>query len=154
MNINLITDALTRKELLNIAPPLFALESGKVSSIDEIVDSMCSDGVSISDSYPRKGGLSIKSSSNTRPKKEYWPLVKDEFRIFLCTNNDKYTVLWKKLAQLEDKSTTTIVAVISAYMGSKIGVEGGLLSGLVAVCLFGMLKIGKEAFCQYISETT
>lgn len=82
------------------------------------------------------------------PPKECWPQVKNEFHIFLCTDNPKYDDLRKKLDSSASATSTTIIGAIAAAIGSHLGFEAGALVGLVAVCLYGVLKIGKEVYCS------
>jgi hypothetical protein len=46
-----------------------------------------------------------------------------------------------------EKGTKSIVAIISAFIGSVLGVEATLLTGFCAVSLYAILKVGKEAYC-------
>ncbi len=69
---------------------------------------------------------------------------------FLCEDSPKYKELWERLGKLEKKSSSAIVLVISGYIGEKAGMEGSILAGFVAVCLYGAAKVSKEALCQYM----
>ena len=82
------------------------------------------------------------------PSKEWWPKVKYEFHVFLCTDDKKYENLRKKLADSGGTTSATILSTISAAIGSSLGFEAGAITGLVAVCIYGLIKIGKEAYCD------
>jgi len=84
----------------------------------------------------------------SRPPKKYWEAVKVEFRILICTEDEKYSNLRKKLALEYQKGTKSAVALISALIGSILGVKATLLVGFCAVVLYGVLKVGKEAYCS------
>lgn len=73
-----------------------------------------------------------------------------EMQVFLCTGDKRYKALWKQIEELKKKSTTAIVGIIAAYLGASIGVAATLLSGFVAVCLYAVVKVGKEACCRYV----
>ncbi len=89
----------------------------------------------------------FKRSQEKLPPKEWWPKVKYEFHVFLCTDDKKYRDLRKKLRESGNVTSTTILTMISAAIGSSLGFEAGFIVGLVAVCLYAVIKIGKEAYC-------
>jgi hypothetical protein len=78
---------------------------------------------------------------------DYWQRLKNEFKIFVCTNDKKYSSLKKSLSTSADKSQTTIVATIAAGMAAQFGVVAGVLVPFVAMCLIVLIRLGKEAFC-------
>ena len=88
-----------------------------------------------------------KRSHEELPPKEWWPKVKNEFHIFLCTDDNKYTDLRKKLKESGSVTSTTVLSAVAAAIGSSLGFELGAIVGLVAVCIYGAIKIGKEAYC-------
>lgn len=81
------------------------------------------------------------------PPKDWWPRVKEEFHIFLCTDEKRYEELREKLQDSANATSVTILSVISAAIGNSLGFEAGVIVGLVAVCLYAVIKIGKEAYC-------
>jgi len=88
-----------------------------------------------------------KRSKDHLPPKEWWPKVKEEFHVFLCTDDKKYDDLRKKLKSSASATSTTILTSIAAAIGSTLGFEAGAIVGLVALCLYALLKMGKEAYC-------
>src|ERR1700732_4362938 len=54
-------------------------------------------------------------------KKRYWPLLKREMRIFLCTKSKKYADIKRKLNSAHTKSQTMVVSLIAAGLASTIG---------------------------------
>jgi hypothetical protein len=99
-----------------------------------------------------RGIFASPTEDDHRPDKKYWDLVKEEMTIFLCTSDKKYKELWRRIDALEKKNTTAIVALVSAYLGETLGAPATVLAGFVAVCLYGAIKIGKEALCRYLHE--
>jgi len=91
-----------------------------------------------------------KRSKDHLPPKEWWPKVKQEFHIFLCTDDKKYEKLRKQLKSSARATSTTILPSITAAIGSTLGFPAGAITGLVALCLYGLLKIGKEAYCANV----
>lgn len=81
------------------------------------------------------------------PPKDWWPRVKEEFHIFLCTDEKRYEKLREKLQDSANATSVTILSVISAAIGNSLGFEAGAIVGLVAVCLYAVIKFGKEAYC-------
>lgn len=88
-----------------------------------------------------------KRSYEELPPKEWWLKVKREFHVFLCTDDNKYADLRKKLKDSGNVTSTTVLSAIAAAISSSLGFELGSIVGLVAVCIYGAIKIGKEAYC-------
>jgi ABC-type antimicrobial peptide transport system permease subunit len=86
-------------------------------------------------------------SQEKLPPKEWWPRVKHEFHVFLCTDDAKYEDLREKLRESASVTSTTVLSAIAAAIGSTLGFEAGAIVGLVAVCIYAAIKIGKEAYC-------
>jgi hypothetical protein len=134
-------------ELTYEAPPLFAWEMGIASTDEEVANLMYRGGRFLPQMSTRR-----TPPEDTRPEKTYWDYVKNEMRLFLCTDDKKYKALWKQIDAMQKKSTTAIVGVIAAFLGSSLGAPATILAGFVAVCLYAALKVGKEAYCQYSSN--
>jgi hypothetical protein len=147
MDVEFLLATLNKDQLIYEASPLVAWDIGTAETIDDVAE------------YMYKGGRYSPQASakppqvhgpDQRPSKKYWDCIKSEFLVFLCSSDQKYSELWNRLGKIQNQGTTVIVGVISAYMGSKLGIEAGVVSGFVAVCLYGALKIGKEALCKYL----
>lgn len=150
MDAEALLTVLDKDQLVYEASPLVAWDLGTAETIDDVAE------------YMYRGGRYLPQASvkppqvlgpDQRPPKKYWDCVKSEFLVFLCSSDKKYSELWNRLGKIENQGTTAIVGVISAYMGDKLGIEAGVASGFVAVCLYGALKIGKEALCKYLSSS-
>lgn len=135
-------------DLVLEATPLVMWELGIVNNMDDIAKFLWRGG-------PQPPRASSRVPKNTmalivdkRPDKKYWQVVKEELTIFLCTNDKKYRELWSRINALENKGTNTIVLLVSGYLGEKFGLQASLLAGFVAVFFYGVLKIGKEAYCR------
>jgi len=161
-------------ELVLLSRELIGWQYGAVRSLDEVAEYMCKGGPYFSElaQDPKKsqrlsseferflevkhiiynyhGALPPGRDEDPRPPKKYWEYVKKEFFEFLCNGSEKYNELWSRLGKLESKSTTLTVTTIAAYFGDQIGVGAGVLAGFVAVCLYGVTKIGKESLCEYL----
>ena len=135
------------RELTYEAPPLFAWEIGIASTDEEVANLMYRGG-----RFPPQMSTRRTPPEDTRPEKTYWDHVKNEMRLFLCTDDKKYKALWKQIDAMQKKSTTAIVGVIAAFLGSSLGAPATILAGFVAVCLYAALKVGKEAYCDYSSN--
>ena len=143
---NLLT-LITPADLVLEATPLVMWEMGAASTEDDVARFMYRGG-----SFPPQASLSPPPAEDHRPEKKYWDYVKLEMRALLCTDDKKYRALWKQVSELQKKSTATIVSVIAAFLGASIGASATLLAGFVAICLFGVLKLGKEAYCGFTSK--
>ncbi len=78
---------------------------------------------------------------------EYWAKLKHEIMLLICTNDSKYRNLRRDLSASGRKSQTAVISVIAAAMASQFGATVGVLVPFCALCLIGVLRIGKEAFC-------
>lgn len=147
MNTQSLLSEIDLLELTAAAPPLIAWKLGIVQTENEVAAFMY-----------RGGPVSPQASAHDprgedrRPDKTYWEAVKTEMHLFLCTNDNRYQELWKRLAALEGQGTTALVGVIATFMGASIGAPATLISGFVAVCLYGIAKLGKEAYCRFANQ--
>jgi hypothetical protein len=143
-----LLEAVEAEELLYEAPSLYAWQLGAVSNAEGVAQFMYRGGP-----FPPQASASRKPPpEDPRPEKRYWEFVKTEMQTFLCTDDKRYKSLWKQIEELKKRSTTAIVGVIAAYLGASIGVAATLLSGFVAVCLYAVIKVGKEAYCNYVAR--
>lgn len=148
MNTETLVAEVDPVELMSLAPELVIWRRGVVDTPDDLAQFMVKGGpVS-----PRMSAVA-PHGEDSRPDKSYWEAVKTEMGLFLCTDDKRYRVLWNKLNAIEKKSSATIVGVIAAFLGASIGAPAALLSGFIAVCLYGITKLGKEAYCRYIGQT-
>jgi hypothetical protein len=85
---------------------------------------------------------------------DYWPRLKKEFAVFMCTKDEKYVALRQKLSSTTGKSQTAIVSTISAAMAAQFGVVAGVLVPFVTMCLVVVARTGLEAFCSYAKWDT
>ncbi len=145
MDSSTLLAELNPDDLIIEAPSVIAWKLGIVDNADDVAQFMYRGGP-----YPIASGAPGKSEDR-RPEKTYWQAVKSEMNLFLCTDDKRYQELWQRISELDKKSTSTVVAVVSAYLGSIIGVAGTVIAGFVAVCFYALLKLGKEAYCRYKS---
>ena len=135
-----------KSELQYIAPSLFVFSDDVETAASLLYrEGMASPLASSEDK--EKAIERIKNELESRPPKKYWEAVKSEIRILICTDDEKYSKLRKQLTLEGEKGTKSIVAIISAFIGSVLGVEATMLTGFCAVSLYAISKIGKEAYC-------
>lgn len=79
---------------------------------------------------------------------KYWHAVKDEIYLLICTDDKKYADLRKQLEKGEAKSSTAIVALITASLTFYIGMVAGIVVPLCALVLLAVTRVGKNAFCK------
>ena len=140
-------------ELLIEAPMCQLLDTDDKFTIDDVASLMVKDAPQFFAMLKSKENERLakelhKKTQENLPPKEWWPKVKYEFHVFLCTDDKKYENLRKKLADSGSATSTTILSAISAAIGSSLGFEAGAIIGLMAVCIYGLIKIGKEAYCD------
>jgi hypothetical protein len=91
--------------------------------------------------------LNAKKELESRPPKKCWSYVKEEIRILICTDDEKYEKLRAQLEKAHDKGTTYIVGTITGVVGATLGIPAGVITPFCALALSSALKIGKEAYC-------
>ncbi len=143
---------ITPMDLIAEAPQIQLLHFGDKFTIDDAAALMVQGAPQFFASLKPKEKEELikghyKRSQENLPPKEWWPKVKYEFHVFLCTDDKKYKDLRKKLKESASVTSTTILSTIAAAIGNSLGFEAGAIVGLVAVCLYGVIKIGKEAYC-------
>ncbi len=148
MNSTDLLAALNSTELIYEARALMAWEIGTVQDMDSVAQFMYKGGPWLPQASSRPPRRIQLSEDDPRPEKKYWILVRDELTIFLCMDDKKYKELWSRINSLEKKGTGVLVLVVSGYLGEKFGLQASLLAGFVAVFFYGVLKIGKEAYCR------
>lgn len=112
---------------------LYIHEIGNKSlSIEEV-------GLILSDNFNKDSKLAFSGN--------LWLTIKQEFCILICTNDKKYIETRKSLITVGKDTKTVIVAIISASIGSSLGIIAGIVTPFCMLCLFALLHVGKEAFC-------
>jgi hypothetical protein len=147
MDTKSLLDAVNPDELTVEAPNLIAWKLGIVDNMDDVAQFMYRGGP-----FSPQASTRPPPAEDKRPEKKYWELVKEEMGVFLCKDDKRYRELWKRITALEQKSTTALVGVIAAFLGQVIGAPATLLAGFVAVCLYAVAKLGKEAYCRYLNQ--
>jgi len=89
----------------------------------------------------------LQKERESRPPKKYWDQVKDEVFSLVCSDSVKYSDLRKQLSTTYDNGTKALITIISASIGSTLGLEAGIISGFVTLALHMVIKIGVEAYC-------
>lgn len=144
-NTQSLIDSIDPLELTAAAPPLTAWQLGLVDSADAVA-ALLSHGGPVSAQGGVQHGL---AEQDTRPDPSYWTAIKAQMHIFLCTDDERYRELWRRIDALENKTTGTLVGLIATALGASIGVAATLVAGFVAVSLYAVIKLGKEAYCVY-----
>ena len=147
MNTQSLLSEIDLGELTASAPPLIAWKLGLVQSEDEVAAFMYYGGPA----SPR-ASVGGTPGEDRRPDRSYWEAVKTEMHHFLCTNDKRYREIWKRIDALEGKGTTALVGVIATSLGATIGAPATLIASFVAVCLYGVAKLGKEAYCRSANQ--
>jgi hypothetical protein len=146
-----ITELLADLELNDLvleATPLVMWDLGVIDNMDDIAQFLWRGGPRPPQASARPHKDTIALIVDERPDKKYWQMVKEELTAFLCSNDKKYKELWSRINALESKGTSSIVLLVSGYLGEKFGLQASLLAGFVAVFFYGVLKISKEAYCR------
>lgn len=133
-----------------------ALLSQLPDNVREGIEAMESEGVdwnSIGEALADAPSNAIPSQKGGGDwKDDLWEEVKAEFRIFLCTDDEKYSDLKDEGEDLGDMGVRLLVASLSSLIGSQIGVAGGMIAPLVVWLLTVGNRIGQEALCAQLVQ--
>jgi hypothetical protein len=98
-------------------------------------------------------GLGVSASARSDgvhrpPPVTYWAAFKDEFRLLVCTEDEKYKKLRDAIEKSTDKSQTTLISMMAGTLGAYLGVAAALVIPLVVLCMLVVVKLGVGAFCR------
>jgi hypothetical protein len=140
---------LNETELLAACPYISILEEQKID-----IDTL---GYGLSLTFQGCGprGMAGKDQIHlwflTRPR-NYWVEVKKEIYLLLCTKDRKYFDIRNHFKKKSATSTTAIVGMLSATVATQIGAAAGIVTPLVALLLYGLLKVGVNSWCNLQSK--
>jgi hypothetical protein len=80
--------------------------------------------------------------------RDYWVEVKKEIYLLICTKNRKYSAIRTHFKKKSNASTTAIVGMLSATVATQLGAAAGIVTPLVALLLYGLLKVGVNSWCN------
>jgi hypothetical protein len=80
--------------------------------------------------------------------RDYWAEVKKELYILLCTKDKKYADLRSRFSKDSGPATTTFVGMLSATIATQLGAVEGVVTPLIALLLYGMIKLGLNSWCN------
>lgn len=83
---------------------------------------------------------------------DYWPAVKREAYILLCSDDIKYNDLRNSLSGKSEIATTYILSTISAAVASQVNLTLGMVTPLIAVLLHTFARLGIGAWCMIQTE--
>jgi hypothetical protein len=75
---------------------------------------------------------------------DLWQAVKWEFRCFLCTDSEPYADLRHQWPTLKATSSAHAVASLTACIGAKLGVAGGVLVPMLTWLIMVARRRGRE----------
>lgn len=81
-------------------------------------------------------------------KKSMYDYIKREIHNLVCKNSKEYKASKEKFAETFNR----LILIVATAVASQLGVEASLITGVVSVLLLGVLKIGKNAWCNYYAE--
>lgn len=137
-----LLNSLSINELRNEVPHITEIENN-VLSIENVGRMLSSEIIT------RSPGTDMNCQGN---QSDYWDTVKKEFHLFLCTDDSKYSDLRKSLQAKGSKSATVTISTISAALANYVGVVAGVVVPMIALCLYGALKIGLHAYCNLLGN--
>ncbi|PHS61394.1 MAG: hypothetical protein COB00_13160 [Alcanivorax sp.] len=90
----------------------------------------------------------LEMLSDKRPPKKYWECVKAEVFLLVCTKDKKYANLRKQLDDVTARAQTSAAWLVASGIAATLGISAAVIAGLCAVALYGIIKVGKEAYCE------
>ena len=98
--------------------------------------------------FGAKASASNDRSYFKRPPMDFWSALKKELRILICTDDEKYEELRKKINENKTSVTAFTVSTISATLAPIVGTTVAALSPLVGIALYAMIILGKNTWCE------
>jgi len=144
---------LSINELSDFTPAIRLLEEHSTLTAEEIGKLLGHElARSVYEVHAYRCGILSPSISSDRlmaviAPRNLWKEFKDEFHLFLCTNDRKYSKLRKDLQSKGSKTTTVVVSLISASLAQHFGTSAGLIVPFCALCLYTVFKVGVNAYC-------
>ena len=80
-----------------------------------------------------------------------WVALKKEFYSLLCTDDPTYTDVRSKLTSSGTGVTILTVAIVAQALGDKLGLVCGPIVTLVAVLIYGALRLGQQSICATLA---
>jgi len=99
-------------------------------------------------SSPKDLGVGAKT---TLPS-NLWGRTRQEVYLLICARDAKYKELRRTLLREARKAKPVIVGLIAAAVSDCLGLDAGLLTPFVILCLILVVRIGKEAWCQSFAD--
>ena len=96
---------------------------------------------------PPRIGFAVGLGSPVK-RNSLWAHVLDEVHTFLCTSSPQY----KDERTKSQLTFQGVITVISSTVSSTVSVGVGILSGLTAIALSLVMKMGKNAWCKMYIE--
>ena len=78
---------------------------------------------------------------------DLWEAVKWEFRSFLCTDSERYAELRGEWDELKRRSPALALRSLSAVIGTRLGVAGGIVAPMVTWLFIVARRMGKDDLC-------
>lgn len=142
-----VIERLDRTMLLSLAPSDVKDELTFGIDIDTVVRRL-NFGLQM-DNLVRKDAL----ASIVGKEKPYWTQVKAEIHRLICTNDPRYESVRIKFRETKGPLGTSLVASLSALVGSAIGVSAAIALPLCALALYAVISVGVGAYCNLPSPT-
>lgn len=138
------------QDLIGLAPPLVVVEINPDLTVEDAASFLWQGGPRPPQAMakkPREGEL-VEMLRDNRPPKAYWECVTAEIYLLVCTNDRKYATLRKQLDDSAIRAKTPVVWLVASGVSATLGISAALIAGLCAVALYGVIKVGKEAYCE------
>lgn len=138
------------QDLVALAPPLAVSEINPRFTVEDVVNFLCQGGPLPPQAMARKPGQrgALGMLIDERPPKKYWDCVKAEVFLLVCTNDKKYAKLRKQLNDSAARAQTPVVWLVASGIAATLGISAAVVAGLCAAALYGIVKVGKEAYCE------
>lgn len=140
---------LNEAELIAVCPYISIMNEQKMP-IDDL-------GYSLSLTFQGRGPFAMAHDDHrcigfmTLPR-DYWAEIKKEIYQLICTKDRKYASIRTHFRKNQNTSTTAIVGMVSATVGSQLGAAAGIVTPLVALLLYSLLKVGVSSWCNLMKK--
>lgn len=135
------------------APSIYAqVQVGQVPSINrDLLDQIFTFTISSYANEDMRRGVDVNDTPETL-RQRLWETLINEFRLLVCTDDEKYETLRDRIKKNAGESALIIVSTISSAMAPYLGFFAGVLVPFCSILLMGMLELGIGVFCKFLQE--
>ena len=140
------------KELLDEAPFLYIFENDDTAHNNLTMNSIAYFQANENLLFMSAKKPDMNKIKPSKTKLQYWEPVKKQFHLLICTDDQRYDDLREKIKSFTNDKGNSLLIIIAAYLGEKIGCEPVTIISLCSIVLYSIIKLHKEAICDELKK--